>query len=189
MGFEQDKNIKYLIELAAGLKITLVIPEISFSESQRVLVSRIDLQKKLAKKLREEVKRSIIEYHSIIEKKLKAAELLEQISQDEEQGLNHALSLLSSSDFCKITPYTPEIHTRSYLTSLDKRYDLTEKDASIYESIKHFARECEWKDKKIFLTKDNDFNKPIILKELEKLDVEIYFKSRKAKNRIIELIG
>ncbi len=69
---------------------------------------------------------------------------------------------------CIVIDYSPIIHTRSYLITLDKRYDIVNPDASIYESIKEFAREND--GIKIHLNKNtNDFDKKIIRKELNRV--------------------
>jgi hypothetical protein len=184
---QQDIRIKHLVELAMKEKITLVVPEISFFEVWGAILSKINRRKELAENLRKEANQ--INRSSYAEKTAKnlkeSAKLLEESYDVDIYSLEDSLKILKQ--ICTVIDYSPTIHTRSYLITLDKRYDLVNPDASIYESINAFAKEND--GIKIHLNKNtDDFDKKIINKELNDLGVEVYFDSGKVIKKIAELV-
>ena len=168
LGLEQDKNVTHLTKLSIGRKITLIVPEISFFEVWRAVLSKTRKRKELAESLKQEanqIRRS--SYGAEIAESLKgSAKLLEESYDADLSFLENPLEILKQ--ICTVTEYSPRIHSRSYLVTLDERYGLVDPDASIYESIKEFAKEI--KGVKIHLNKNTgDFDKPIIHKELKEL--------------------
>jgi len=187
-GLAQDDNVKYIVKLASHGKVSLVVPEISFFEVWGAILSKIKRRKELAENLRKEANQiGGSNYAGKTAKNLKeSAKLLEESYDADISSLEDSLEMIKQ--ICTIINYSPAIHTRSYLITLDKRYDLVNPDASIYESIKEFAREND--GIKIHLNKNtNDFDKKIIHKELKELGVEVYFDSGKVIKRITELTG
>jgi len=186
-GLDQDDNVKYLIGLASDGKIKLVVPEISFFEVWGDILSKIKRRKELAESLRQEANQiGRSSYAGKIAKNLKeSAKLLEESYNADLYSLENSLEILKQ--ICTIIDYSPEVHTRAYLVTLDERYGLINPDASIYESIKEFSREND--GVKIHLNKNtNDFDKKIIHKELNELEVELYFDSGNVIKRVNELI-
>jgi len=186
-GLEQDDNVKYLVRLALDGKIKLIVPEISFFEVWKAILSKIKRRKELAENLRNEANQmSRSSYAGKIAKNLKeSAKLLEDSYDADMSSLENSLGILEQ--ICTTIDYSPTIHTRSYLVTLDERYGLVNPDASVYESIKGFAKENE--GIKIHLNKNTyDFDKRIIHKELKDLGVELCFNSGDVIKRIRKLI-
>jgi len=187
-GLDQDNNVGYIVRLALDGKIKLIVPEISFFEVWGAILSKIKRRKELAENLRKEANQiGGSNYAGKTVKNLKeSAKLLEESYDADIYSLEDSLEM--TKQICTIIDYSPAIHARSYLITLDKRYGLVNPDASVHESIKQFARENE--GIKIRLNKNtNDFDKKIIHKELKELGVEVYFDSGKVIKRITELTG
>ncbi|NCN65142.1 MAG: hypothetical protein GW779_06300 [Candidatus Altiarchaeum hamiconexum] len=152
-------------------KIALVVPEISFFEVWEVILSKIKRRKELAENLRKEANQiGRSNYAEKSAKNLKeSAKLLEESYAADMSSLEDSLKILKQ--ICTIIDYSPTIHTRSYLITLDKRYDIVNPDASVYESIKEFAREND--GIKIHPNKNtDDFDKKIIREELNNLELK-----------------
>jgi len=168
IGYEQDANVVYLLDLALRREITLVIPEICFYEIYTPIYTKINRRLKLSEEIRKEsnqLKRSRF-YKDIADEMKTIAEKLDDTYKKDLEKFDYSLNKIK--DICTQISYTERGHKNAYLLTLDKRYGLINPDASIYESIKEFARKN--KGIKIHLNKNtDDFDKPIIHKELKGL--------------------
>lgn len=187
LGYHQDKNVVHLFDLVLAGRINLVVPEISFHEIWGVFTKKSKRRLNLSNNLREEANQIRRTDHGVL-----LSERMKDLAESIDESVNKDKEIVdgfirSVKEICTVIPYTTNIHKNAFLMTVDGSYGTIEPDASIYESIKEFAKDTG--GIKIHLNKNtDDFDKPIIHKELKELGVELYFDSRNVVKRVKELL-
>lgn len=193
IGWSRDQNSTRLIEHAAKFPMMFVCcPSISAIEFKMITQTEVKSLKKFREdfnRVFHEIKRYELEnVDKIIEGFGAINGYFDELIDGLRQAPLYVLDKLSPVLYIFDDPL-PIQHTMAYYVSNDPEYDLQYKDALVFSFVKLVGKSLWHESRVIFLTKDMDFSAEKILKELNEVEVEVYFSSGECLQRVKGLLA
>ena len=189
--WSRDSNVTYLIDevVPEHPNFLILVPQICKVEFKLITKEEVNawrtLQQEIIKKVKD-LKRydGFGElYNGLKENADRLNEIITKLKDapTEEIGILSNLMLFFSQSL-------PEQYEIAYYISKDPEYGLLFDDALIFSFVKLVGMSLENDSSVLFLTKDRDFEVEKVIKELNEVNIDVYFSSGECVQRIKDLL-